>query len=92
MIQRMISICLTKEMKNFIQRLGFTRNSGLEHRIGGLEKAVYGNVSYDADNHDYMVKLRQDKIDIIADYILNLKFMAIQKENFILSWGGTYGA
>ena len=67
---------------------------GLEHRIGGLEKAaVSGNVSYDADNHDYMVKLRQDKIDIIADYIPELEIYGNPKgELLVLSWGGTYGA
>jgi len=67
---------------------------GLEHRIGGLEKAaVSGNVSYDADNHDYMVKLRQDKIDIIADFIPELEIYGNPKgELLVLSWGGTYGA
>src|SRR5947208_7036306 len=40
---------------------------GLEHRIGGLEKAdLTGNVSYDPDNHDYMVRIRQQKVDAIA--------------------------
>lgn len=67
---------------------------GLEHRIGGLEKAaVSGNVSYDADNHDYMVKLRQDKIDVIADFIPKLEIYGNPKgELLVLSWGGTYGA
>ncbi len=67
---------------------------GLEHRIGGLEKeAVSGNVSYDADNHDYMVKLRQQKIDVIADFIPELEVYGNPKgELLILSWGGTYGA
>ena len=67
---------------------------GLEHRIGGLEKAaVSGNVSYEADNHDYMVKLRQDKIDIIADFIPELEIYGNPKGKLlVLSWGGTYGA
>ena len=66
----------------------------LEHRIGGLEKAaVSGNVSYEADNHDYMVKLRQDKIDIIADFIPELEIYGNPKGKLlVLSWGGTYGA
>ena len=66
----------------------------LEHRIGGLEKAaVSGNVSYEADNHDYMVKLRQDKIDVIADFIPELEIYGNPKgELLVLSWGGTYGA
>ncbi len=42
----------------------------LEHRIGGLEKEhLTGNVSYDPDNHGLMVKIRQEKIDKIADFI-----------------------
>ena len=66
----------------------------LEHRIGGLEKAVNtGDVSYDADNHDYMVKLRQEKIDVIADFIPEIKIYGEPKgELLVLSWGGTYGA
>ena len=43
---------------------------GLEHRIGGLEKQdITGNISYDADNHQHMVKTRQAKVDKIADHI-----------------------
>ena len=43
---------------------------GLEHRIGGIEKAdVTGNISYDPDNHDRMARLRQAKVDGIADTI-----------------------
>ena len=66
----------------------------LEHRIGGLEKAaVSGNVSYDADNHDYMVKLRQQKIDVIANFIPEIEVYGNSKgELLVLSWGGTYGA
>ena len=46
---------------------------GLEHRIGGIEKAdVSGQISYDPDNHDRMVRLRQAKIDGIADDIAPL--------------------
>ena len=67
---------------------------GLEHRIGGLEKAANtGNVSYDADNHDYMVNLRQQKIDVIADFIPEIEIYGNPKgELLVLSWGGTYGA
>ena len=41
--------------------------AGLEHRIGGIEKADgTGNISYDPDNHDFMVRTRQAKVDGIA--------------------------
>ena len=43
---------------------------GLEHRIGGLEKQdVTGNISYDPDNHEHMVKTREEKVERIADHI-----------------------
>ncbi|TAF50414.1 MAG: 2-oxoacid:acceptor oxidoreductase subunit alpha, partial [Sphingobacteriia bacterium] len=43
---------------------------GLEHRIGGLEKQdITGNISYDPDNHQHMVKLREEKVNRIAQYI-----------------------
>ena len=68
---------------------------GLEHRIGGLEKEdVTGNVSYDADNHEKMVKIRQEKVDRIADYI-PLQTLDSGPENgdvLVLGWGSTYGA
>ncbi len=68
---------------------------GLEHRIGGLEKQnVTGNISYDPNNHEQMVLLRQEKVDRVADYI-PLQTMDNGPETgdlLILGWGGTYGA
>ena len=47
--------------------MGGPRHAGLEHRIGGIEKADgTGEISYDPDNHDLMVRLRRDKVDGIA--------------------------
>jgi 2-oxoglutarate ferredoxin oxidoreductase subunit alpha len=67
---------------------------GLEHRIGGLEKAdVSGNVSYDPDNHHLMQTLRRDKIAGIADDIPPLEVHGPDKGDLlILGWGSTYGA
>jgi 2-oxoglutarate ferredoxin oxidoreductase subunit alpha len=67
---------------------------GLEHRIGGLEKAdVTGNVSYDPDNHHRMQLLRQAKVAGIADDIPELEvFGPSEGELLILGWGSTYGA
>lgn len=68
---------------------------GLEHRIGGLEKQnITGNISYDADNHEFMVKLRQEKIDRVADHIpeQGIDNGAESGDLLILGWGGTYGA
>lgn len=67
---------------------------GLAHRIGGIEKdSVTGNISYDPDNHELMTKLRQAKVDKIADYIPEQKLDNGSEEDkmLILSWGSTYG-
>jgi len=68
---------------------------GLEHRIGGLEKEnITGNISYDPDNHELMVKIRQEKVDKIADYI-PLQALDSGPESgdvLVLGWGSTYGA
>lgn len=67
---------------------------GLEHRIGGLEKANRtGNISYDPDNHDLMTRLRAQKVAGIAADIPEL---AVDDPDgdarvLVLGWGGTYG-
>jgi len=67
---------------------------GLEHRVGGLEKADgTGNISYDPDNHHYMTLLRAAKIKAIEEDIEELAFDADEEaRTLILGWGGTYGA
>ena len=67
---------------------------GLEHRIGGIEKADgAGTISYDPNNHDKMVRLRQAKIDGIAADIAPL---AVDDPDdarvLVLGWGSTYGS
>jgi 2-oxoglutarate ferredoxin oxidoreductase subunit alpha len=66
---------------------------GLEHRIGGLEKAdVTGNISYDPDNHDYMVRVRAQKVAGIAGDIPELEVDHQEgAELLVLGWGGTAG-
>jgi 2-oxoglutarate/2-oxoacid ferredoxin oxidoreductase subunit alpha len=67
---------------------------GLEHRIGGLEKAdVTGNVSYDPENHHRMQLLRQEKVARIADDIPPIEpFGPSSGDLLVLGWGSTYGA
>ncbi|QUV83619.1 2-oxoacid:acceptor oxidoreductase subunit alpha [Chloracidobacterium sp. D] len=67
---------------------------GLEHRIGGLEKQHRtGNVSYDPANHDFMVRLRAEKIARIANFIPDLAVEGDPEGDLlVLGWGGTYGA
>jgi 2-oxoglutarate ferredoxin oxidoreductase subunit alpha len=66
---------------------------GLEHRIGGLEKADRtGNVSYDPENHDLMTRLRAQKVAGIAADIPELEVDHQEGADLlVLSWGGTYG-
>jgi len=71
--------------------------AGLEHRVGGLEKADgSGNISYDPANHDLMVRLRQAKIDGIARDIPDLEVddptgPSDPADVLVLGWGSTYG-
>ena len=68
--------------------------AGLEHRIGGLEKADgSGNISYDPENHNHMVRLRQAKVDAIADTIPDIKVddPGGDARILMLGWGSTYG-
>ena len=67
---------------------------GLEHRIGGLEKEnETGNVSYDPENHDLMVRLRAAKVAGIASDIPELEVDDPDgADTLVLGWGSTYGA
>lgn len=67
---------------------------GLEHRIGGLEKQdITGNVSYDPENHDRMVRLRAEKIARITNDIPELEVLGEREGDvLVVGWGGTYGA
>ena len=71
---------------------------GLEHRIGGLEKADgTGNISYDPDNHQHMTELRAEKIARLANHIPELAVDDPGAEDdgpaplLVLGWGSTYG-
>jgi len=68
--------------------------AGLEHRVGGLEKQdVTGNISYEPENHQHMVKTRQAKVDMIANYIPEQKLDSGAEKGkvLVLGWGSTYG-
>jgi 2-oxoglutarate ferredoxin oxidoreductase subunit alpha len=67
---------------------------GLEHRIGGLEKADRtGNISYDPENHDLMTRLRAQKVAGIAADIpeLSVDDPDGDADLLVLGWGGTFG-
>lgn len=67
----------------------------MQHRLGGLEKDfLTGAVSYDAENHEKMVKVRQAKVDKVADYIpaQKIEVGAEKGKVLVLGWGSTYGS
>lgn len=69
--------------------------AGMEHRIGGLEKQnVTGNISYEAENHQLMVKIRQEKVDKLAELVPPQKLDSGPEKGkvLVLGWGSTYGA
>src|SRR5262245_8240997 len=67
---------------------------GLEHRIGGLEKQdITGNISYDAENHDHMVRQRAEKVRRVAQEIPPTVINGPESGDvLVVGWGGTYGA
>lgn len=102
-----IKVKLAKEIKEDEVYLPYQRNEdkvrewalpgtpGMEHRIGGLEKEdVTGNVSYDPDNHENMVKIRAEKVERIANYIplQEIDNGPDKGDVLVLGWGSTYGS
>jgi 2-oxoglutarate ferredoxin oxidoreductase subunit alpha len=67
---------------------------GLEHRIGGIEKQdVTGNISYDPENHDHMVRTRAEKVRRVGQEIPPTSINGpATGEVLVVGWGGTYGA
>ena len=67
---------------------------GLEHRVGGLEKADgTGNISYEPENHELMTMLRAAKVKVIEEDIDPLEWQGDEDANLlVLGWGSTYGA
>ncbi len=67
---------------------------GLEHRIGGIEKEdVTGNISYEAENHDHMVRTRAEKVRRVAQEIPPTSINgSAAGEVLVVGWGGTFGA
>jgi 2-oxoglutarate ferredoxin oxidoreductase subunit alpha len=80
--------------ENLVRPWALPGTPGLEHRIGGLEKEnITGNVSYDPENHQLMVKIRQEKVDKIAFNIPEQRLDNGPEKGdvLVLGWGSTYG-
>jgi 2-oxoglutarate ferredoxin oxidoreductase subunit alpha len=84
----------TRDEKTLARPWAIPGTPGLEHRIGGLEKQhITGNISYDADNHDFMVKMRAAKIERIANDIPLQTVEGDQEgDMLVVGWGSTYGS
>jgi 2-oxoglutarate ferredoxin oxidoreductase subunit alpha len=82
-----------KRDERYVRPWALIGTKGLEHRVGGLEKAdVTGNVEYSPANHQHMTDIRQLKIAGIADYIPEQTVEGPESGDLVVvSWGGTYG-
>ena len=66
--------------------------AGLEHRIGGLEKTTKGSVSYTPENHEYMVKMRDEKVERVVAEVPDLTVTGCPSGDLlVIGWGSTYG-
>ncbi len=83
-----------KRNENLARPWAVPGTPGLEHRIGGLEKAnITGDVSYDPENHEFMVRLRAQKVKNIENDIPELEVEGDKDaELLIVGWGSTYGS
>jgi 2-oxoglutarate ferredoxin oxidoreductase subunit alpha len=82
-----------RDPETFARPWAIPGTPGLEHRIGGLEKADgTGNVSYDPDNHDFMCRLRAEKVARIVADVPDAVAHGDADGVLVVSWGGTYGA
>ena len=81
-----------RDPETLARQLAVPGTAGLEHRIGGLEKANgSGDISYHGDNHDLMVRLRQAKIDGITVPDLEVDDPTDTAELLMLGWGSSFG-
>jgi 2-oxoglutarate/2-oxoacid ferredoxin oxidoreductase subunit alpha len=83
-----------RDPETFARSWALPGTPGLEHRVGGLEKAEEtGNVSYDPANHERMTLLRQAKIDAIARDIPEVVLEGdADADLVVIGWGSTWGA
>ena len=81
--------------ENLVRKWALPGTEGLEHRIGGLEKEeITGNVSYDPDNHQKMVKTREEKVELISEDIPEQTVDSGKDHGkvLVLGWGSTFGS
>ncbi len=82
-----------RDLEKLARQWAVPGTAGLEHRIGGLEKMdITGAVSYVPENHEVMVKKREEKVNRVANFIPELKIYGDQDADLlVIGWGGTFG-
>src|SRR5690606_41297297 len=81
-------------VRNLTRAWAVTGTPGLKNRIGGIEKdALTDNNSYEPDNHEKQTRVRQEKVDRVAQDIGELDIAGAESGDvLVIGWGGTYGA
>ena len=80
--------------ENLSRNISIPGSKGLENRIGGLEKEhITGNISYEPANHEFMVKLRAEKVQRVAEVLPDIEYLQGDKNSdvLVIGWGSTYG-
>jgi 2-oxoglutarate/2-oxoacid ferredoxin oxidoreductase subunit alpha len=81
-----------RDPKTLARRWAVPGTPGMEHRIGGLEKTIKGSVSYTPENHEYMVKMREEKVERAVAEVPDLQVTGRKSGDLLLiGWGSTYG-
>lgn len=83
-----------RDMETLARPWAIPGTPGLEHRIGGLEKEhLTGNISYDPENHDFMVRMRAEKIERIAKDVPHAEVDGPEEGDLlVVGWGSTFGS
>lgn len=80
--------------ENLVRPWAIPGTKALEHRIGGIEKQnITGNINYEPENHQLMVKIREEKVNKIANFIPEQKIDSGEEKGkvLVIGWGSTYG-
>ncbi len=81
-----------RDEKSLVREWAIPGVLGFQHRIGGLEKNIFGNVSHDPLNHQKMVEFRNEKVKRIVEMVPDLEIYGAQRGDLlVVGWGGTYG-
>jgi 2-oxoglutarate ferredoxin oxidoreductase subunit alpha len=81
-----------RDAKTLARKWAIPGTPGLEHRVGGLEKTKKGSVSYTPENHEYMVRMREEKVELIQSEVPDLKITGDKNADLlVIGWGSSYG-